>query len=114
MKPNLIAIAVDKGMFPPAAFLAERLASLNPRGDVDIAILSDAKDEIETARQFGVPADDRQQVVLLAIVQGLEHAVVKYETRVLVVQVRSQDGQVEGDTKQFAIGMPEVGAGRLA
>lgn len=57
MKPNLIAIVVDEKMFPAAAFLATRLATLNPRDDVDIAILSDAEDDLNTARKLGVPAE---------------------------------------------------------
>jgi lipopolysaccharide biosynthesis glycosyltransferase len=56
MKRNVVVLAADKHMFPAAAFLATRLASLNRRDDVDIAIMSDAEVDLEKARPFGVPA----------------------------------------------------------
>jgi len=43
-------------MFPAVAFVADRLAALNPRDDVDIVILSDSKEDLEKADAFGVPA----------------------------------------------------------
>lgn len=57
MKQNVIAIAIDRDMFPPAAFLADRLATLNPRDDTTIAILSDSEEDLEKARKFGVAAE---------------------------------------------------------
>lgn len=56
IKPNLIALVVDQKMFPPAAFLATRLAALNPRDDIEIAIFSDSVTDLEQAKAFGVPA----------------------------------------------------------
>jgi lipopolysaccharide biosynthesis glycosyltransferase len=57
MKPNVIAITVDANQFPPAAFLADKLARLNPRDDTDIVIFSDSADALAAARAFGVPAN---------------------------------------------------------
>lgn len=59
LKPNLIAIAADAGFFPAAAFLADRLARLNPRDDTDIVLFSEDAAELEKARAFGVPAETR-------------------------------------------------------
>jgi lipopolysaccharide biosynthesis glycosyltransferase len=59
MKPNVIALAADAAFFPPAAFLATRLAELNPRDDTDIAIFSDAFGRLVEAQRFGVRADLR-------------------------------------------------------
>jgi len=56
MKQNVVALASDRYMFPAATFLAAKLAALNRRDDVEIAIMSDAEDDLEKARQFGVPA----------------------------------------------------------
>jgi len=56
MKQNIVALASDRYMFPAAAFLAAKLAALNRRDDVEIAIMSDAEDDLEKAGQFGVPA----------------------------------------------------------
>ena len=59
MKPNVIAIATDAGFFPPAAFLATRLAALNPRDDTDIVLFSDSFGKLVEAQRAGVPADLR-------------------------------------------------------
>ncbi len=59
MKPNIIAIATDAAFFPPAAFLATRLADLNPRDDTEIALFSDAFPMLVAAQRHGVPADLR-------------------------------------------------------
>jgi len=56
MKQNVVALPADRYMFPAAAFLAAKLAGLNRRDDVEIAIISDAEDDLEKARRFGVPA----------------------------------------------------------
>ena len=56
MKPNIIAIATDAKQFPAAAFLAHKLASLNPRDDIEIAIFTDAAADVQHAKRHGVPA----------------------------------------------------------
>jgi len=56
MKENVVVLAADRHMFPAAAFLATKLASLNRRNDVGVVIMSDAELDLEKARQFGVPA----------------------------------------------------------
>jgi lipopolysaccharide biosynthesis glycosyltransferase len=43
-------------MLPSAAFLAQRLASLNPRVDTEIAVYSDSAEDLQAAFRFGVPA----------------------------------------------------------
>lgn len=55
MKPHVVAIAVDAGFFPPAAFLADRLAALNPRDDVEIVLVSDSVPLLEEAREARLP-----------------------------------------------------------
>ena len=59
MKPNVVAIAVDANFFPPAAFLATRLAALNPRDDTGIVLFCDAVELLRQAQAFSVPADLR-------------------------------------------------------
>jgi lipopolysaccharide biosynthesis glycosyltransferase len=59
MKPNVIALAADAAFFPPAAFLATRLADLNPRDDTEIVIFSDAFGRLVEAQRFGVRAELR-------------------------------------------------------
>ncbi len=57
-KPNVIALTGDAAMFPAAAFLATRLAALNPRPhDTEVVIFSDSLGDLQKAAAFRVPAD---------------------------------------------------------
>ncbi len=57
MKSNIIAITTDASQFPAAAFLADRLARLNPRDDTEVVIFSDSFTHLAQAQAFGVPAE---------------------------------------------------------
>ena len=59
MKPNVIALSTDAAMLPPAAFLADRLAKLNPRDDTEVVLFCDSLNDLAEARRFGVPGDLR-------------------------------------------------------
>jgi lipopolysaccharide biosynthesis glycosyltransferase len=56
MKTNVIAIATDGEFLPPAAFLATKLAALNPRDDTEIVLFSDSAPDLEKAATHRVPA----------------------------------------------------------
>jgi lipopolysaccharide biosynthesis glycosyltransferase len=56
VSPNVVAIATDGNFFPPAAFLATRLAALNTRSDTEIFLVSDSASDLAKAKEFGVPA----------------------------------------------------------
>jgi lipopolysaccharide biosynthesis glycosyltransferase len=53
---HVVAMAADARMLPAAAYLATRLAELNRRDDVEVAIYSDSAPDLMAARDFGVPA----------------------------------------------------------
>jgi lipopolysaccharide biosynthesis glycosyltransferase len=46
----------DARVFPSAAYLADRLARLNPRDDTEIVLFSDSVGDVRAAMDFGVPA----------------------------------------------------------
>jgi hypothetical protein len=54
MKQNSIAIVADHAQFPPAVFLAKKLAAMNRRGDTDIFLVSDSRRDLEVALQWGM------------------------------------------------------------
>jgi lipopolysaccharide biosynthesis glycosyltransferase len=55
-KTFAVALVSDANQFPIAVFVASQLARLNPRGDTDIVIASDADEDMGKAKDFGVPA----------------------------------------------------------
>jgi lipopolysaccharide biosynthesis glycosyltransferase len=55
MARNAVLIIADDKQFPPAVFLASRIARLKSRRDVDIVLASDSPKAVAEARAFGVP-----------------------------------------------------------
>jgi len=53
VKPNVIGIAADGAQFPPAAFLAQKLAAMNPRDDTDVLLVSDSARDLGVANAWG-------------------------------------------------------------
>ena len=76
MKPNIIAITTDAHQFPAAAFLAYRLAQLNPRDDAEVVIFSDSFEDLRQAQTFGVPAELQHATMSVSLpkVGGLTQA----------------------------------------
>ena len=57
MARKAILIIADDKQFPPAVFLASRLAQLKGGRDVDIVLASDSAKAVNEARAFGVPCE---------------------------------------------------------
>jgi len=55
MSDNAILVIADQKQFPPAVFLASRLAALRGSRNVEIVVASDWQPGLEQAREFGVP-----------------------------------------------------------
>ena len=54
MKPNAIGIVSDANQFPAAAFLAQKLVSMNPRSDTDVFLTSTSRRDLRLPRR-GAP-----------------------------------------------------------
>ena len=57
MARKAILIIADDKQFPPAVFLASRLAQLKGGRDVDIVLASDSAKALNAARAFGAPCE---------------------------------------------------------
>jgi lipopolysaccharide biosynthesis glycosyltransferase len=55
IRRNAIFFLIDKNIFPAAIFQATRLASLNPRDDTDICVISDSANDVALAKDFAAP-----------------------------------------------------------
>ena len=62
LKPsrNAIVLVSDGDMFPPAVFLAKRMADLGPGDDTDIILFTDSTEGLVEARRVGLTADVRK------------------------------------------------------
>ena len=52
-KRKAIVLVADQKQFPPAVFLASRLASMNTRPDVDVILATESNQALSEARVFG-------------------------------------------------------------
>ena len=52
---NALLIIADENQFPPAVFLAHRLAALKGDRDVDVVIASESRSDLAKARELGGP-----------------------------------------------------------
>jgi lipopolysaccharide biosynthesis glycosyltransferase len=57
--PNAVAVVADKAFFPPAVFLVENLARLNPPADVATILLSDSIEDLRVAQAWGAHSELR-------------------------------------------------------
>jgi lipopolysaccharide biosynthesis glycosyltransferase len=56
MKANVIVFATDGEFLPPAAFLAAKLAALNPRDDTEIVLFCSSVPDLDKAASHRLPA----------------------------------------------------------